>query len=112
MANPGKAPSLEALGYDYCKSCMKAYLLSQGSDIWDISQDATYVNLPVDERTTPLLVARFERNNKAVNMLFSALGTTEYQHVCHLETAREVWATLASRHEGTATIKARLFQTY
>ena len=45
-------------------------------------------------------------------MLFSALGTTEYQHVCHLETAREVWTRLASRHEGTATVKARLFQTH
>ena len=45
-------------------------------------------------------------------MLFAALGTAEYQHVYHLETAREVWATLAYRHEGTATIKAWLFQTY
>ena len=43
MANPGKAPSLEALGYDYWKSRMRAFLLSIGSDIWDITQDATYV---------------------------------------------------------------------
>ena len=45
-------------------------------------------------------------------MLFAAVGTAEYQHVCHLETAREVWTRLASRHEGTATVKARLFQTH
>ena len=78
MSNLGKAPSLEALGYNYWKSRMKAFLLSQGSDIWDITQDATYVNLPVAERITPLLVAKFKRNNKALNMLFSALGTAEY----------------------------------
>ena len=77
MANPGKAPLLEALGYNYWKSCMKAYLLSQGSGIWEITQDATYVHLSVVEQTTPLLVAKFEHNNKALNMLFSALGTVE-----------------------------------
>ena len=54
-------------------------------------------------------MAKFERNSKALNMLFAAIGTAEYQHVYHLETAREVWTKLASRHEGTATVKARLF---
>jgi len=41
MSNPGKAPSLEALGYDYWKTRMKTFLLSQGGDIWAITQDAT-----------------------------------------------------------------------
>ena len=45
-------------------------------------------------------------------MLFSAVGTAKYQHIYHLETTREVWTRLASHHEGTATVKARLFQTH
>ena len=88
MSNPGKAPSLEALGYDYWKSRMRAFLLSQGSDIWEITQEATYV-IP-ETRTEALAIAKYERNNKAVNLLFSALGTAEYQHVQHLQTAREI----------------------
>ena len=64
------------------------------------------------QHTKPLEVAQYERNNKAVNLLFSALGTVEYQSVCHLETAREIWTTLADHHEGIAPVKARLFQTF
>ena len=30
----------------------------------------------------------------------------------HLSTAREIWTTLAEHHEGTAQVKARLFQTH
>jgi len=110
MANPGKAPSLEALGYNYWKSRIKAYLLSQGTEIWEITQNAAYM-IP-EQRTTPGQVAQYERNNKAVNLLFSALGPVEYQRVCHLETACEIWTILANHHEGTAQVKAWLFQTY
>ena len=30
----------------------------------------------------------------------------------HLETARVIWARLNEHHEGTNTVKARLFQTH
>ena len=53
MAHPGKAPSLETLGYNYWKTRMKAYLLSQGSEIWDITQNAAYV-IPPEVNTDPL----------------------------------------------------------
>ena len=78
MAHPGKAPSLEVLGYNYWKTRMKAYLLSQGSEIWEITQ-------------------------------FAAVGDVEFERVCHLTMARDVWTTLADHHEGTAQVKARLF---
>ena len=107
MSNPGKAPSLEALDYDYWKSRMRAFLLSQGSDIWEINQEATYV-IP-ETRTEALVIAKYERNNKAVNLLFSALGTAEYQPVQHLQMTREIWTTLSEHHEGTAPVKAWLF---
>ena len=88
---------------------MKAFLLSQGGDIWAITQDETYVVPP--ERTEPLAIARFERNNKAVNLLFAGLGTEEFKRVSHLETAREIWAKLKEHHEGTDAVKARLDPT-
>ena len=86
---------------------MKAYLLSQGSEIWDITQNATYV-IP-EQRTTPLQVDQYNANNKAVNMLFAAVGDAEFQRVCHLTTAHEIWTTLADHLEGTAQVKASLF---
>ncbi|KAG8061140.1 hypothetical protein GUJ93_ZPchr0003g16556 [Zizania palustris] len=68
---------------------MRAYLMSQGSDIWDICVHNTFVILPVAEH-----------------------GPTEFERVSHLSTAREIWATLKAHHEGTAQVKARLYQTY
>ena len=110
MAHPEKAPSLEVLGYNYWKTRMKAYLLSQGSEIWEITQNAAYV-IP-DPITTDPQRAQFNANSKAVNMLFAAVGDAEFQRVSHLSTAREIWTTLAEHHEGTAQVKARLFQTH
>ena len=68
--------------------------------------------LPVAECTTPEIVAQHEVNAKAVNLLFSGLGPTDYEKVSHLKTAREIWSLLSAHHEGTATIKARLVETY
>ncbi|WVZ70474.1 hypothetical protein U9M48_019139 [Paspalum notatum var. saurae] len=58
------------------------------------------------------IVAQHEANAKAVNFLFSGLGSMDYERVSHLKTAREIWSLLSAHHEGTATIKARLVETY
>ena len=89
---------------------MKAYLLSQGSEIWEITQNAAYV-IP-DQRATPAQVDQYNANNKALNMLFAAVGDAEFQRVSYHVTAREIWTTLTEHHEGTAQVKARLFQTH
>ena len=47
-----------------------------------------------------------------VMLFFSCLSPTEFDHVSHLSTAREIWVKLLSYHEGTTQIKTRLFDTY
>jgi hypothetical protein len=89
---------------------MKAYLFSQGSEIWEITQNAA--NVIPDENTTPLQVEQYNQKNRAINMLFAIFRNAEYERVCHLMTACEVWTTLAEYHEGTAQVKACLFQTH
>ncbi|WVZ94063.1 hypothetical protein U9M48_040004 [Paspalum notatum var. saurae] len=91
---------------------MEAFLVSQSQDIWDATQSTTFVVLPVAERTMQDIVAQHEANAKAVNFLFSGLGPMDYERVSHLKTAREIWSLLSAHHEGTATIKARLVETY
>ncbi|WVZ80538.1 hypothetical protein U9M48_028007 [Paspalum notatum var. saurae] len=91
---------------------MEAFLISQSQDIWDATQSMTFVVLPVAERTTQDIVSQHEANAKAVNFLFSGLGPMDYKRVSHLKTAREIWSLLSAHHEGTATIKARLVETY
>ncbi|KAJ1254086.1 hypothetical protein BS78_K121600 [Paspalum vaginatum] len=74
---------------------------SDGYSYWNVAQ-----------RTTPAIVAQHEANAKAVNFLFSGLGPLDYEKVSHLETARQIWSLLSAHHEGIATIKGRLVETY
>ncbi|WVZ64054.1 hypothetical protein U9M48_013627 [Paspalum notatum var. saurae] len=108
----GKIPVLGSDGYPYWKGRMEAFLVSQSQDIWDATQSTTFVVLSVAERTTQDIVAQHEANAMAVNFLFSRLGPMDYERVSHLKTAREIWSLLSAHHEGTATIKARLVETY
>ncbi|XP_039851724.1 uncharacterized protein LOC120710122 [Panicum virgatum] len=52
MGSPGKPPIFDGSDYDYWKVRMRAYLLSLGSEVWEICVDPDYVNLAV--RTTEL----------------------------------------------------------
>ncbi|WVZ80857.1 hypothetical protein U9M48_028299 [Paspalum notatum var. saurae] len=112
MTYSGKIPVLGSDGYPYWKGRMEAFLVSQSQNIWDATQSTTFVVLPVAERTTQDIVAQHEANAKAVNFLFSGLGPMDYETVSHLKTAREIWSLLSAHYEGTATIKARLVETY
>ena len=47
MGSPGKPPIFDGTDYDYWKVCMRAYLLSLGSEVWEICMDPDYVNLAV-----------------------------------------------------------------
>ncbi|WVZ98157.1 hypothetical protein U9M48_043627 [Paspalum notatum var. saurae] len=112
MTYSGKISVLGSDGYPYWNGRMEALLVSQSQDIWNVTQSTTFVVLPVAERTTQDIVAQHEANAKAVNFLFSGLGPMDYERVSHLKTVREIWSLLSTHHEGTATIKARLVETY
>ncbi|WVZ80418.1 hypothetical protein U9M48_027891 [Paspalum notatum var. saurae] len=87
------------------EDCVEAKKIKSSS--WSSVPD-----ISVAERTTQDIVAQHEANAKAVNFLFSGLGPMNYERVSHLKTAREIWSQLSAHHEGTATIKARLVETY
>jgi len=110
MGSPGKPPIFDGSDYDYWKVRMRAYLLSLGSEVWEICVDPDYVNLAV--RTTELQVRRHEVNSKAYNALIACLSRPEFDRVSDLLTAREIWTRLANFHEGTNHVKSRLYETH
>ena len=110
MGSPSKPPIFDGTDYDYWKVRMRAYLLSLGSEVWEICEDPDYENLTV--RATELQVRRHEANSKAYNALIACLARTEFDRVSDLLTAREIWARLASFHEGTNHVKSRLYETH
>ena len=84
MGSPGKAPVFDGTDYDYWKVRMRAYLLSLGSEVWEICEDPDYENLAV--RATELQVRRHEANSKAYNALITCLAHPEFDRVSDLLT--------------------------
>ena len=109
MEKHDKIHLFEGRDFSYWNVCMEAYLLSQGSAIWEIV-DSNY-EIPV-ARTSQAQIEQYETNNKVRNILFTSLSRNEFDRVQHLRTAWEILTTLSIFHEGTNQIKARCQSTY
>ncbi|GJN27975.1 hypothetical protein PR202_gb16047 [Eleusine coracana subsp. coracana] len=91
--------------FSYWKSWTKAYLLSQGRALGEIIEQEYAV--PQDLNTTSAdELVRYENNSKAVNILLSVLGRSEYDRVAHLDTAHAMWVKLCTYHDGTNQVKS------
>jgi hypothetical protein len=55
---------------------------------------------------------RYENNNKALNLITTALDRNVYDRVAHLETAHDVWLKLCNTYEGSSEIKSSRKNTY
>jgi hypothetical protein len=55
---------------------------------------------------------RYENNNKALNLISTALGRNVYDRVSLLETAHDVWLQLCNTYEGSSEIKSSRKDTY
>ena len=91
---------------------MSAHL--QGIDwlVWEICEDATYVVLEPRARVMQDQKDRHNANSRARSVLFSSLSLQEFERVSDCTTAREIWVSLQSYHEGTTQVKTRHYETY
>jgi hypothetical protein len=55
---------------------------------------------------------RYENNDKALNLITTALDRNVYDRVAHLETAHDVWIKLCNTYEGSSEIKSSHRDTY
>nr|ADB85323.1 putative retrotransposon protein [Phyllostachys edulis] len=74
---------------------------SEGPATWEVVR----VPLVLPEVATLASAALLANNNKAKNLLYAGLGRQEYDKICNLETAHEIWHTLETYHEGSSQIK-------
>ncbi|GJN13656.1 hypothetical protein PR202_gb00386 [Eleusine coracana subsp. coracana] len=95
----------------YWKSRTKAYVVSQGHAIWEIFEQEYAIPQDLNTASAGELV-RYENNSKAVNILLSALGRSEYDRVAHLDTAHAMWVKLYTYHEGTNQVKSMRKDSY
>ena len=89
---------------------MSAHLQGIDWKVWEICENANYVVL--EARITRDQIDQHNANNKAHSVLFSSLSLSEFERVFDCTTAREIWVSLQSYHEGTTQVKTRLFEMY
>jgi hypothetical protein len=64
------------------------------------------------ENATQGELQRYANKYKALNLITIALGRNVYDHVSHLETARDVCLKLCNTYEGSSEIKSSHKDTY
>ena len=94
--------------YNYWKIRMRVFLQSEGRGVWD----AVRVPLVLPEVATTASEALLSNDHKAKNLIYGGLGRSEYDRICNLETAHEIWKTLETYHEGSSQIKKVRQQVY
>ena len=100
----GKPLLLTGENYNYWKIRMTIFLKSLGYPVWkmvDTKYTLPLIEIAMDDKKTK----EAELNSKAMNALYCALGTNEFNRVSQCTTAYEIWTTLSSTHEGTSKVK-------
>ncbi|KAK2356743.1 hypothetical protein QL285_094071 [Trifolium repens] len=107
-----RPPLFEGDDYYYWKDKMELFLRSQDNNMWFVIEigeytplkDATTDAKPQAEWTTTE-ADRVLLNTKAKLFIKCALCREEYDRIMECKTAKEMWETLKTHHEGTNHVK-------
>ena len=83
--------------------------MSLGIEVW-VAVELRYAPKKYDSEKDAKL--DFVANAKAMNALLSGLCEEEFIKVMHKNTAKEIWDTLESIHEGDKKVKGAKLQVY
>ncbi|GMI95518.1 hypothetical protein HRI_003221100 [Hibiscus trionum] len=96
---------------------MRLFIKSTDYMVWDVVEEGPYIPMKRDgeARLVPKVKAemtdderrRMQVNDKALHVIFCALGPDIYSKVSSIENAKEVWDTLETTYEGTSDVKER-----
>ncbi|GMI84085.1 hypothetical protein HRI_002077800 [Hibiscus trionum] len=109
-----KPPFFNGDNYPYWKNKMRLFIKSTDYMVWDVVEEGPYIPMRRDgERLIPKIKAemtdderrRMQVNDKALHVIFCALGPDIYSKVSSIENAKEVWDTLETTYEGTSDVK-------
>jgi hypothetical protein len=92
------------MNYNQWKHCMKNYLYSVSSEVWQVVCDGVDF---LDEAEQPTLdqLQKIHRNAQAISILTSLIDKQEFNHVDGLDVAKDVWNTLRMAHEGSWPVR-------
>jgi hypothetical protein len=103
-----KAPYFDGTCYNQWKHCMKNYLYSISSEVWQVVCDGVEFS-DEDEQPTVDQLQKIYCNAQAISILTLSINKEEFNRVDGLDVTRDVWNTLRMAHEGSRpTRKAKV----
>ncbi|GMI95580.1 hypothetical protein HRI_003227300 [Hibiscus trionum] len=110
-----KPPFFNEDNYPYWKNRMRLFIKSTDYMVWDVVEEGPYIPMKRDGEARLVLKVKAEMtdderrrmqvNDKALHVIFCALGPDIYSEVSSIENAKEVWDTLETTYEGTSDVK-------
>nr|UBX54589.1 transposon Pol polyprotein [Lupinus angustifolius] len=113
-------PSFVGECYNFWKIRMRIFIESQDLDIWNVIEEGPYIPFTVVNNIREIKPKSSWNNEdkkkvqydlKAKNILTSALGIDEFFRVSNCKSAKEMWDTLETTHEGTEEVKRSRLNT-
>jgi hypothetical protein len=102
----GKPPTFDGEYYDRWSDLMRYHLTSLHKCIWDVIEFGVQVPSVGDEDYDEDEVAQIQHfNSQATTILLASLSREEYNKVQGLKSAKEIWDTLKTAHEGDEITK-------
>ena len=120
-----RLPLFNGTHYRYWKIRMQVFLESQSLDVWNIIEEGYHPPTITEQDSEGYVISiklkpkkewtqgekdRANLNAKAKNSLYCALSQEEFNRVVNCNTAKEVWDTLETTHEGTNQVKIAKIQ--
>ena len=98
-------PLFSETNYAYWKVRMRVILQSLDEKVWQAVEIGWTKpkEAPTDQDEAKIKAANF--NNRALNVLFSAITNEVFKKISSTETAKEAWTILQTTYEGTKAVK-------
>jgi len=120
-----RPPLFNGTHYRYWKIRMQVFLESQSLDVWNIVEEGYVLPTTLEKDSEGIVTSikfkpksawtqgekdKANLNAKAKNSLYCALSQEEFNRVVNCNSAKEVWETLETTHEGTDQVKIAKIQ--
>ncbi|GJX26253.1 hypothetical protein Tco_0232549 [Tanacetum coccineum] len=106
-----RPPLFESDGFIYWKNRFKTYVKSKDLDLWHVITDGDFPPIQNNPETKKDEVVPFHKqnddlkkklakNNEAKMVIYNAFPRKEYERIFMCQTAKEIWDTLLTTHQG------------
>jgi hypothetical protein len=93
----GKPPHFAGEDYSFWSHKMRSHLFSLHPSIWEIVENGMHFD---NNDNLVFINEQINKNAQATTVLLASLCRDEYNQVCGLDNAKQIWDTLKISHEG------------